>query len=152
MRPRNMTINTNGLSLGGLPASKTITEVMGDFFRYLLLQTLYFIENHHADGGDLLEEVSDRISFVLSHPNGWIGLPQQRMREAAILGGLIEDSPTGHDKIKFVAEGEASALSCLASGLCPFGLKVRIATMAEIFIVHPSLTHASAAGISLHDR
>jgi hypothetical protein len=46
--------------------------------------------------------------FVLSHPNGWEGKEQSQMRKAAIQAGLVPDNPSGHSKISFVTEGEAS--------------------------------------------
>jgi len=46
--------------------------------------------------------------FVLSHPNGWEGKEQSRMRKAAVKGGLVPDDSSGHSRISFVTEGEAS--------------------------------------------
>ncbi|KAL5526738.1 hypothetical protein ACEPAF_8463 [Sanghuangporus sanghuang] len=119
MRPAGMTIDTKGLEISPLPQSMTPTTVMGDFLGYLYSETVKYIRIHHSDSADLLKSVKDRIKFVLSHPNGWAGLPQQRMREAAVLGKLVKDSEEARAKISFVSEGEASALSCLAGGFCP---------------------------------
>ncbi|KAL5485834.1 hypothetical protein ACEPAI_6876 [Sanghuangporus weigelae] len=119
MRPAGRTIDTKGLEISPLPQSKTPTAVMGDFLGYLYSETVKYIRIHHSDSTDLLKSVNDRIKFVLSHPNGWTGLPQQRMREAAVLGRLVKDSEEARTKISFVSEGEASALSCLAGGFCP---------------------------------
>lgn len=126
LRPANMKINTNGLEMPSLPHSITATKVMGDFLAYLYKETLKYIETHHLDGGELLQEVKGRETFVLSHPNGWDGLSQQNMREAAILGGLISRTMSQRDRLRFVSEGEASALACLAGGLCPADLQVCI--------------------------
>ncbi|OCB85339.1 hypothetical protein A7U60_g7645 [Sanghuangporus baumii] len=119
MRPAGMTIDTKGLEISPLPQSMTPTTVMGDFLGYLYSETVKYIRIHHSNSADLLKSVKDRIKFVLSHPNGWAGLPQQRMREAAVLGKLVKDSEEARAKISFVSEGEASALSCLAGGFCP---------------------------------
>ena len=117
-------MNTNGLELGTLPDDLSPTRVMGDFLRYLYTGALEYIKSHHEDWREIIDEVGDNKSFILSLPNGWTGLPQQRMREAAVVGGLVKNDNEARNKIKFVSEGEASALSCLANGLCPHNLKV----------------------------
>ena len=127
-----MEVETHGLKIANLPETKTATEVMGDFLRYLYIETIKYISVHHSDSADLLSSVSDHDRFVLSHPNGWTGLPQQRMREAAVHGGLVDDMEDAHAKIRFVSEGEASALSCLASGFCPANLEVRETRFSQL--------------------
>ena len=123
-RPAGMEMNTNGLELGTLPDDLSPTRVMGDFLRYLYTGALEYIKSHHEDWREIIDEVGDNKSFILSLPNGWTGLPQQRMREAAVVGGLVKNDNEARIKIKFVSEGEASALSCLANGLCPHNPKV----------------------------
>ena len=123
-RPAGMEINTNGLQLDTLPDDPSPTKVMGDFLRYLYTEALNYIKIHHTDGREIIDKVGDNKSFILSLPNGWTGLPQQRMRKAAVVGGLVKNDNEARIKIKFVSEGEASALSCLANGLCPHNLKV----------------------------
>ena len=125
-RPTRVVMNTNGLELGTLPDDLTPTKVMGDFLRYLYTEALEYIKTHHIDGREIIDEVGDNKSFILSLPNGWTGLPQQRMREAAVVGGLVKNDNEARNKIKFVSEGEASALSCLANKLCPPNLQVRL--------------------------
>ena len=119
-----MHLDPRGLRPGKLPPSKTAEDVLGDFLRYMFRQTVAFIKTFHIN--DLWDQVKGRPIFVLGHPNGWDGLPQQRMRHSAVLGGLIPDTPEGRSRVKFVTEGEASALTCLASGLGPMELKVRL--------------------------
>ena len=121
-----MEINTNGLQLDTLPDDLSPTKVMGDFLRYLYTEALNYIKIYHIDGHEILDEVGDNKSFILSLPNGWTGLPQQRMREATVIGGLVKNDNEARNKIKFVSEGEASALACLANGLCPHNLKVHL--------------------------
>ena len=125
-RPAGMEINTNGLQLGTLPNDLSPTKVMGDFLRYLYTEALDYIKTHHIDGHEILDEVGDNKSFILSLPNGWTGLPHQHMRVAAVIGGLVTSYEEAQCKIKFVSEGEASALSCLANKLCPPNLQVRL--------------------------
>ena len=124
LRPAGIEMSTNGLELGTLPDDLTPTKVMGDFLRYLYTEALEYIKTHHIDGREIIDEVGDNKSFILSLPNGWTGLPHQHMRVAAVIGGLVTSYEEAQCKIKFVSEGEASALSCLANGLCPHNPKV----------------------------
>ena len=99
---------------------------MADFMRYLNTETVEFIKMRHANGEALWAEVlvNNRIDYVLGHPNGWVGLPQQRMRKCAVLGGLVANDVEASKRVKFVTEGEASALSCLAEKLSAMELPV----------------------------
>ena len=99
---------------------------MGDFLRYLYTEALEYIKTHHIDGREIINEVGDNKSFILSLPNGWAGLPHQHMRVAAVIGGLVTSYEEAQCKIKFVSEGEASALACLANKLCRPNLQVRL--------------------------
>ena len=74
------------------------------------------------------DSFGDRIDFVLSHPNGWEGLQQGKMRQAAIHAGLIPDTDGGHSRVHFVTEGEASLHYCINSGLTPNAIKVGFTT------------------------
>ncbi|KAH8117902.1 hypothetical protein DFH11DRAFT_1571301 [Phellopilus nigrolimitatus] len=101
-----------------LPTSMGVIQVMGDFLRYLKEETVNFIKNSDlVDGLKLWEEAKKRAIFVLCLPNGWTGLPQWCMRQAAIDGGLVENTDEGRSRVQFVTEGEASALACLHGGL-----------------------------------
>lgn len=70
------------------------------------------------------------MQFVLSHPNGWEGAQQTKMRRAAIQGGLIPDTDEGKSRIRFVTEGEASLHACVLNGLAAEVLNVRYFIMA----------------------
>ena len=54
LRPSNMVINTHGLDIGNLPRMKTAVDVMGDFLRYLYMETIKYIKIHHSDSSELL--------------------------------------------------------------------------------------------------
>ncbi|KAI0656113.1 hypothetical protein C8Q70DRAFT_391425 [Cubamyces menziesii] len=100
-----------------LPEGKTVLDVFADFLRYLFACTKRYICQTHASGESLWSSVHDRIEFVLSHPNGWEGLQQGKMRQAAVMAGLIPDTLEGHERVHFVTEGEASLHYCIRSGL-----------------------------------
>ena len=105
----------------GLPP---VVDIFADFLRYLHQCTRNFIEETHPNGANLWSSLEDHIDFVLSHPNGWEGAQQSRMRTAAVQAGLISDDENGHSRLSFVTEGEASLHFCLQSGLTNDAIKV----------------------------
>ena len=121
-----MKLDMNGMKLSSLPTGKSSEDVFGDFLRYLYKCSRKFIEDTHANGKKLWETVEKDIHFVLSHPNGWEGAQQARMRRAAIRGGLIPDTDEGKARIRFVTEGEASMHACILSGLASDVLSVSL--------------------------
>ncbi|KAH9895579.1 hypothetical protein C8Q73DRAFT_789379 [Cubamyces lactineus] len=100
-----------------LPAGKTIVDIFADFLEYLFNCTRGYISETHGNGDTIWSSFEDRIEFILSHPNGWEGLQQGKMRDAAITAGLIPDTPAGRARVQFVTEGEASFNFCLRNGL-----------------------------------
>ena len=107
-----------------LPLNKSVAEVLGDFLRYLLECASSFIEDTHASGPDLWNSLKSDIDFVLSHPNGWEGTQQSEMRRAAVLAGLVPDNASGHARLSFVTEGEASLHFSVQIGLPEGAMKV----------------------------
>lgn len=59
-----------------------------------------------------------------SHPNGWGSFQQSRMREAAVQGGVVPNTPEGRERIEFVTEGEASFHWCIEQSIAGSALKV----------------------------
>jgi len=125
LRPRTMQLNMNGMRLSPLPRRKTPVHVFGDFLAYLYSCTRSFITDTHANGASLWSSVESDIQLVLSHPNGWEGPQQTRMRNAAVYGKLVPDTDAGRARIRFVTEGEASLHACVLSGLAADVLSVR---------------------------
>ncbi|KAI0926081.1 hypothetical protein AcV5_008643 [Taiwanofungus camphoratus] len=117
LRPKSMKLKMNGMRLAPLPRNKTAVDVFGDFLAYLFRCTRSFIVDTHANGPGLWRAVEHDIQFVLSHPNGWEGAQQTKMRRAAVYGGLIPDTDEGKARIRFVTEGEASLHACVLNGL-----------------------------------
>lgn len=130
LRPRTMRLNMNGMRFSPVPKKKTPVHVFGDFLAYLYHCTKKFITDTHANGAALWSTVEENIQFVLSHPNGWEGPQQSKMRRAAIYGGLIPDTNAGKARIWFVTEGEASLHACVLSGLAADVLSVSVAWQA----------------------
>lgn len=112
-----MELDMNGMRLSHLPHGKSSEDVFGDFLHYLYTCTRKFIEDTHANGKKVWRAVEKDINLVLSHPNGWEGAQQSRMRRAAIAGGLIPNTDEGRARVRFVTEGEASMHACILSGL-----------------------------------
>jgi hypothetical protein len=71
-----------------LPLNKSVVEVFADFLAYLLECAASYIQDTHANGGQLWASVKDEIHFVLSHPNGWEGAQQEEMLKAGISKAL----------------------------------------------------------------
>ena len=94
-----------------LPMGKAAIEVLADFLRYLYQCSRKYIDDSH--GLALWESLDGRIEFVLTHPNGWEGLQQKQMREAASLAGLIPDTQEGQTRVHLLTEGEASLHFCV---------------------------------------
>jgi hypothetical protein len=92
-------------------------DVFADYLRYLLDCAAPFVEENHLDGRDLWTSLRDEMYFVLSHPNGWKGKEHSQMREAAVKAGLVPDNPSGHSRISFVTEGEASLHFAIENGV-----------------------------------
>ena len=101
-----------------------MVEVIADFLRYLLKCASSYIQDTHANGPDLWNSVKAHIDFVLSHPNGWEGTQQSEMRRAAVLAGFVPDNTSGHSRLTFVTEGEASLHFCVHNGLPAGAMKV----------------------------
>ena len=98
--------------------------VFADFLSYLLECASSYIQDTHASGPELWNSVKSDIDFVLSHPNGWEGAQQSEIRRAAVLAELIPDNESGHSRISFVTEGEASLHFSVENGLPAGAMKV----------------------------
>ncbi|KAI0704715.1 hypothetical protein C8Q76DRAFT_631269 [Earliella scabrosa] len=118
LRPERLdSIEIQRSDLPPLPPGKDVVDVFADFLRYLYTCAQNYIRGTHANGDSLWISLEDRIKIILSHPNGWEGLQQGKMRQAAVKGGLVPNTRSGHDRVHFVTEGEASLNFCVHSGL-----------------------------------
>ncbi|KIJ08849.1 hypothetical protein PAXINDRAFT_88277 [Paxillus involutus ATCC 200175] len=100
-----------------LPQGKTAVQVLGDFMRYLFTCARTYIVESHANGASMWRSVENSIEFVLTHPNGWEGLQQQQIRQAAELAGLIPRGDDHRSRIHLLTEGEASLHFCVKNVL-----------------------------------
>ena len=107
-----------------LPSTKTAVDVVADFLAYLFKCARTYIIETHPNGESLWDSIKGRIDVVLSHPNGWEGAQQAQMREAAVMAGIVPDTVTGHARVHFVTEGEASLHYCIDSGLASHFIQV----------------------------
>ncbi|KIK93924.1 hypothetical protein PAXRUDRAFT_486029 [Paxillus rubicundulus Ve08.2h10] len=109
LRPKHMaSFHIKDGDIPPLPQRKTAVQVLGDFMRYLFTCARTHIVESHANGASLWRSVENRIEFVLTHPNGWEGLQQQQIRQAAELAGLIPSGDKHQARIRLLTEGEAS--------------------------------------------
>jgi len=111
-------------SIPPLPPNKTVVDVFADYIRYLLDCSASYIKGNHLNGHDLWNNAKDDIQLVLSHPNGWEGKEQSKMRKAVVKAGLVPDNPSGHSRITFVTEGEASLHFVIENGVLSHTKKV----------------------------
>ncbi|KAG6918263.1 hypothetical protein DXG01_015637 [Tephrocybe rancida] len=119
MRPNQEETPDVTQSIPPLPPKKSVEALFADLFHYLWSHTLVFISETDFNGSAMLKSSNDGVcdvEFVLSHPNAWGGAQQTQLRNAAILAGLVPDTPSGRSKIHFVTEGEASLHFCLRNG------------------------------------
>ncbi|KAH8818668.1 hypothetical protein DL96DRAFT_1714964 [Flagelloscypha sp. PMI_526] len=100
-----------------LPPGLNVVAVFADFLAYLFKCTEDYIVQTLHNGQSLWDGVQNgQVQFVLTHPNAWEGSQQGQLREAAVMAGLIPDTPSGHEHLQFVTEGEASLHFCLQQG------------------------------------
>ncbi|KAG8929074.1 hypothetical protein FRC01_004906 [Tulasnella sp. 417] len=118
--PSLMKIDTPPVSL---PPGRTVTDVFGDFLKYMFNCVRDHILNTHVDGNRKWSTLKATTQFVLSHPNGWGSHQQGAMRDAAIRGGLVPNTPAGRERIEFVTEGEASFHWCIDQAIAGAALK-----------------------------
>ncbi|OJA20126.1 hypothetical protein AZE42_04099 [Rhizopogon vesiculosus] len=124
LRPRTMpSSHVTDQDIPPLPSNKTAVQVLSDFMQYLHQCAIKYIEEVQANGANMLRSVEHTTEFVLSHPNGWEGPQQTQIRNAAIMAGLVPDTPDGRARIHLVTEGEASLHYCLSSGLAADGFQ-----------------------------
>ncbi|KAK0448967.1 uncharacterized protein EV420DRAFT_836050 [Desarmillaria tabescens] len=117
LRPPSTTSDVITEAIPPLPDGMDIVAVFADFYAYLFECTKTFILDTHQNAASIWKSVEENIEFVLSHPNGWEGPQQSKMREAAIDAGLIPDDDGGHSRVHFVTEGETSLHFCVNQGL-----------------------------------
>ncbi|EDR07806.1 uncharacterized protein LACBIDRAFT_297982 [Laccaria bicolor S238N-H82] len=108
---------THPMELPPLPWNNSVVEVFADYFKYLFTCASQYIRDTHANGRELWLSVKDEIDFVLPHPNGWDVTQQTQMTKAAIMAGIIPDTPSGRARVSFVTEGEASLHFSMQNGL-----------------------------------
>ena len=113
-----------------LPKGKTIIDVFADFMRYLFDSTKALFKASEPNGELRWDSVSSNFELVLTHPNGWGGSQQAQLRTAAIRAGIVPDTPSGHSRVHFVTEGEASFNFCATDTQAGRDLEVRRAVLA----------------------
>ncbi|KAI9573194.1 hypothetical protein HD554DRAFT_2059684 [Boletus coccyginus] len=100
-----------------LPKGKSAAQVLGDFMRYLFSCARNYIIESHASGASMWKSMEHNVEFILTHPNGWEGLQQQQIRQAANIAGLIPNKKKRASRIHLLTEGEASLHFCVTNML-----------------------------------
>lgn len=141
LRPQSLADTHKDFELQPLPPGKSVVDVFADFLAYLLLCAKTYIIDSHPSGQSLWDSVESDFDVVLSHPNGWAGMQQEKMRQAAVKAKLVEDSAVGRRRVSFVTEGEASVQYCVGLGMAVGSIKVR--NYAEGWILAPFILSQS---------
>ncbi|KAK7056951.1 hypothetical protein VNI00_002669 [Paramarasmius palmivorus] len=102
----------NQQPLPRIPPNKTPMEIFADFIRYLYGWAKIHISQIHGDDGywNIIEGTTE---FVITHPNGWEGVDQMKLRMVACQAGLVPNTTRGHTRVHFVTEGEACLHHCI---------------------------------------
>ena len=151
LRPQTMKLQMNGMRLPPLPRGKSAVQVFGDYLGYLFRCTKNFVVDTHANGASLWRAVEEDLQVVLSHPNGWEGAQQTKMRRAAVYGGLIPDTDAGKARIRFVTEGEASLHACVLNGLAKEMLTVQSLSLFSFACANPVIQGHPGHGFLVAD-
>jgi hypothetical protein len=106
-----------------LGVSDNVEQVYADFLGYLFRHTRGFFEEHNLNGQDIWNSLSESMSIIIAHPNGWSIYEQGVLRSAAVEAGISTDLES-HQKIIFVTEAEASVQFCLRSSELVASLEV----------------------------
>ena len=130
-----------------LPRGKTIIDVFADFMRYLFDSTEALFKSSEPSGELRWGSILKSIELVLTHPNGWRGPQQSRLRTAAVKAGIIRDTPAGHARVHFVTEGEASFCFCATETQVGKSLEV-----CRLAFIHNQLLDTHAAGRTSSDH
>ena len=118
-----------------LPQKKTIIDVYADFMRYLFDSARELFKASDPNGEIKWKSISDSVEVVLTHPNGWGGPQQAKMRNAAVKAGIVPDTPAGYNSIHFVSEGEASFNFCASQSYGGKDMKVCCNFLARSWIL-----------------
>jgi hypothetical protein len=107
LRPSHLPIIRN-LELPPLPPNTTVDDIFVEHLRYVKKQVQEYVSTTYGDGGNIWRALSPSMYVILTTPNGWEGAQQNRLRMAAIKGGLIDEE--GGRRVKFVTEAEVCNL------------------------------------------
>lgn len=89
-----------------IPTGVTIDQIFRDQFAYIKKNVETYIEDAYSKPVDFWNDDSSIVEIILTTPNGWSGIQQQRIREAAVAAGLVLSQESR--RVKFVSEGEVS--------------------------------------------
>ncbi|KAJ7262662.1 hypothetical protein B0H12DRAFT_304137 [Mycena haematopus] len=113
LRPAHLPI-IRDLVLPPLPNNVTVDKIFTDHLRYIRDQVKAYITSTYGSGSDIWDIMSQTMYVILTTPNGWEGSQQNRMRQAAINAGLVDQN--GGRRVRFVTEAEAAVLYAADSG------------------------------------
>ncbi|EEB89075.1 hypothetical protein MPER_12874 [Moniliophthora perniciosa FA553] len=99
-------------NLPRIPPHKAAVEIFVDFVRYLYRWVKQYICEVNGDD-HWWDMIGNNIEFVLTHPNGWEGAEQAKLRNIVVRAGLVPNTAEGQARVHFVTEGEACLHHCI---------------------------------------
>lgn len=128
LRPDHLnTPNIVDDTLPPLPLNKNVVCVFADFLKWIFeCIRKHLIEKEPLVGEKHWGKLYKDIDFIITHPNGWEGAQQEKMRRAAVLAELVPDMKSGCKRIIFLTEGESNIHYCLHNHLCEAVDEVRV--------------------------
>lgn len=87
-----------------IPAGVDIDQIFKDQLAYIKKNVETYISDAYSQDADFWNDDSSIVEIILTTPNGWSGMQQQRIREAAVAARLVP--PQESKRVRFVSEGE----------------------------------------------
>ncbi|QRV90341.1 heat shock protein 70 kDa 12A [Ceratobasidium sp. AG-Ba] len=105
MHPPEMVQDQNFDHIEELPSGLRLEKVYADMISYMLNHTREFFNQRNSV--IKWEQLAPTMNLVMAHPNGWGLREQDRLRQAIVLSGVMDDSEARR-RVYFVPEAEAA--------------------------------------------
>ncbi|PWN39971.1 hypothetical protein IE81DRAFT_325981 [Ceraceosorus guamensis] len=99
--------------LAPIPFGLKPQKVLADFLHYMVRCVGEHIKTRHANAMELMCELAQSTSYVITIPNGWEAAQQAILRRCCVDAGLV--AAESAEAVKFVSEAEASIHFCSQS-------------------------------------
>ena len=116
LSPDSQRYREGGFNLDNLPPGKVPTDIISDYFAYLLECTEIHLRETLPNYRTLLSTFKKDCDFVITHPNDWGDLQRRDLLTALCRARKVADQQQErfNRRVQFVTEGEASLYACLS--------------------------------------